>query len=49
MIGKIGKLTKTVLLGDGTVEPFKCRICGEWAKHKSKAKDVCRECYNKLK
>jgi len=45
---KLGKLAKDALLGDGTVEPFRCRICGQWSKRGSKAKGVCKNCYEKL-
>lgn len=34
----------------GTItEPYKCRICKQWTKRKSKGKWICPECYKKLK
>lgn len=44
----VKKKAKEALLGDGTVEPYKCKICHKWVKHASKAKWVCPKCYEEL-
>ena len=41
------KKTVGVFIND-EVPPYKCKICKKWTKHKSKAKNVCKKCYDKL-
>lgn len=31
-----------------TVEPYKCKICKKWVKRKSKARRICKKCYNEM-
>lgn len=38
-----------VKLLEAEVEPYKCKICNNWKKSKSsKAKKICKKCYNKM-
>lgn len=30
------------------VEPYKCKICKKWKKTQSKAKGICKQCYEKM-
>ena len=47
-MGLLKNIVKFIEQQINKVEPYKCKICKQWKKTQSKAKNICKQCYEKM-